>query len=59
MSTRSIEDYIQQASMNITWWLSDVELQFVASHLQIKIYTVLRKRIIRRNLLLRQKSAWN
>ena len=38
MSIRSIDDYIQQASMNATGWLSDVELQFVASLLQIKIY---------------------
>ena len=37
VSTWSIDDYIQQASMNTTGWLSDVELQFVASLLQIKI----------------------
>ena len=38
MSTRSIDDYIQQKNMDTTGWLSDVELQFIASLLQIKIY---------------------
>ena len=38
VSARSIDDYIQQTNMDTTGWLSDVELQFIASLLQIKIY---------------------
>ena len=38
VSTKSIDDYIQQTKMDTTGWLSDIELLFIASLLQIRIY---------------------
>ena len=38
VSTKTIADYIQLSHMDTTGWLSDVELLFVASLLQILIY---------------------
>ena len=38
VSNRSIDEYIQQVNMDTTGWMSDVELQFIASLLQITIY---------------------
>ena len=38
VSTKSIAEYIQLSNMSTTGWLSDVELQFIATLLQIPIY---------------------